>query len=231
MEKRAEIGENRLVLKLFSFYELNPYIKKSIVKKCIDILVPNNKDITLKHLEAVLSILDNTESKRLNLPYGICALKENDTLIMCIDNPAENHEDKSLSEVIISDLSGEEDFGQIHIKWAVFERRPGFEVSKNQYTKSFDYDKITQNPVLRFPREGDFLTINNKLQKKKLFDYFIDEKIPKSLRNQMPIIAVGSHVWWVIDHRISEYPKVSDSTKRILEIEITGVNNYGKTSC
>ncbi|MCQ2520332.1 MAG: tRNA lysidine(34) synthetase TilS [Lachnospiraceae bacterium] len=231
IEKRVKTGGNRLSLDTVSFCELNSYIKKAIIKRCIDLIVPNNKDITSRHLESVISILDNTESKSLNLPYGIVVLKENDTLLMWIENLSKNQENSSLPDVVLKGLKGESHFGEIRVKWTVFGRSEDFEVSKNQYTKSFDYDKITQNPVLRFPREGDFLTINNKLQKKKLSDYLIDEKIPKSLRNQIPIIADGSHVWWVIDHRISEFPKVSDNTKRILEIEITGVNDYGKASC
>lgn len=220
IEKRGAVEDKSVLLNLEGFDELNLYIKKALIKRCIDILVPGNRDITLKHLESVLDILNGTESKSVDLPYSIVALKECETLKIYVAGSNDAGE-RSFDSIVIKGESGEALFGdKIRIKWRVEEIGEGFEVSKNQYTKCFDYDKITHYPVVRFPREGDYLTINAELQKKKLSDYFIDEKIPKSLRDSVPLVADDSHVWWVIGHRISEYPKVTENTKKILYIEV-----------
>ena len=57
---------------------------------------------------------------------------------------------------------------------------------------------------------------------KELKDYFIDEKIPLLERDGLLLIADGEHVMWILGHRISSYYKVSEKTKRILEITISG---------
>ena len=57
---------------------------------------------------------------------------------------------------------------------------------------------------------------------------FIDEKIPRENRDELFLIADGSHIVWVIGIRISEAYKINKSTKTILEISIHGGNENGK---
>ena len=45
----------------------------------------------------------------------------------------------------------------------------------------------------------------------------INEKIPKSERDQVPLIASGSKIYWVVGHRISEDVKVTPMTTRVIE--------------
>ena len=49
----------------------------------------------------------------------------------------------------------------------------------------------------------------------------IDEKIPKEMRDSVPVVADGSHILWVIGHRISEAYKITDKTKTVIELEYT----------
>ena len=56
-------------------------------------------------------------------------------------------------------------------------------------------------------------------RKKALKDYFIDEKIPRDLREEIPLLADDHHIVWVIGHRISAYYKVTKSTKRVIRVD------------
>jgi tRNA(Ile)-lysidine synthase len=73
---------------------------------------------------------------------------------------------------------------------------------------------------VRNRRAGDYLTINSDMDKKSLKDYLIDSKVAREKRDSIPVIADDSHILWVVGLRISEYYKVSDTTKRILEISV-----------
>ena len=66
--------------------------------------------------------------------------------------------------------------------------------------------------TLRTRREGDWIQVNSQGERRKLKDYLIDEKIPRDRRDQIPLIAQGSHVLWVIGLRISEAAKVSEGS-------------------
>ena len=97
------------------------------------------------------------------------------------------------------------------------------DIPQNQYTKWFDYDKIKERLEIRCRQEGDFLSIrcNGEIRHKKLKDYMIDEKISPERRDAMTLLADGKHVLWLPGYRISEYYKVSENTKKILQVRYT----------
>lgn len=96
------------------------------------------------------------------------------------------------------------------------------DIPEKSCTKWFDYDRITKSLIFRTRETGDYLTINKNMSKKTLKDYMIGEKIPKYLRGSLYILTDGSHVLWVPGYRISEYYKITEDTKRILQVQLRG---------
>lgn len=96
------------------------------------------------------------------------------------------------------------------------------DIPEKSCTKWFDYDRITKSLIFRTRETGDYLTINKNMSKKTLKDYMIGEKIPKYLRGSLYILTDGSHVVWVPGYRISEYYKITEDTKRILQVQLRG---------
>ena len=200
------------------------FVVRSLYKRCIDLTVPTNRDITIKHFEAIEKLSLGSESGELNLPYGIHVLYEAGKLKFKVFSDNEPEFEPVL-------LSGDEGsvktcFG-ITVKWRVEDRSKDFRVFKNEYTKCFDYDKILNRPILRTIKEGDRITVNAGLQTKKLSDYFIDEKIPCSQRKKTLLIADNENIVWVIGHRIGEFAKITDDTKKILYVEVIKEDIHG----
>ena len=48
--------------------------------------------------------------------------------------------------------------------------------------------------------------------------FFVDNKIPAEKRGLIPVFADGSHIIWIVGHRISEEYKVTEDTKHLLII-------------
>ena len=90
-------------------------------------------------------------------------------------------------------------------------------IPDDTYTKWMDYAKMTGDLVLRTRKTGDYLVINKKGNEGNLKNYMINEKIPKSERNEVPLLACGSKIFWVIGHRISEDVKVTENTEKVIE--------------
>ena len=98
----------------------------------------------------------------------------------------------------------------------------GQKILQKRYTKWLNYDKISENLWLRTRRPGDYLVVNPQGGRKKIKDYFIDSKVPRQMRDQIPLLAAGQEILWVVGYRISEAYKVTEHTKTILEIEYKG---------
>ncbi|HHX13021.1 MAG TPA: tRNA lysidine(34) synthetase TilS [Clostridiales bacterium] len=94
--------------------------------------------------------------------------------------------------------------------------------------KWFDYDKIENTIVLRTRNEGDYIEINDSAGRKKLKDYYIDQKIPRDERDIKLLVADGSHIMWVMGQgdRISEKYKVNDNTTNILLMKLINTEEY-----
>lgn len=99
-------------------------------------------------------------------------------------------------------------------------------IQEKTYTKWLDYDRI-KCLVMRSRQPGDYLMINDRLQKKSLKEYMIQEKIPADERADIPLLADGNHILWVVGHRISSAVKVGENTKRVLRIDIRGGKENG----
>lgn len=59
-----------------------------------------------------------------------------------------------------------------------------------------------------------------KKEKKKLKNFFIDEKIDKDLRNKIPLLFINDKLSWIVNIRRSEDFKVKIDDKNILMVSV-----------
>ena len=93
------------------------------------------------------------------------------------------------------------------------------EIPQKEYTKWLDYD-IINCLCIRTRQSGDRIVIDRNGHRQKLKSWFVNEKIPAKERDQIPLIADGQQIVWIVGHRISSAYRVSDRTKQVLQIEI-----------
>lgn len=113
------------------------------------------------------------------------------------------------------------------LDFQVFPRQNQQEIPKNQYTKWFDYDKIKDTLSVRNRQTGDYITLASG-GRKSVKSFMIDEKIPRESRDAVLLLAEGSHVLWIVGYRISEYYKVTEQTKNILQVQTDGGTDSGR---
>ncbi len=207
------------------------FLQGQLILWAIENIYPGRKDITAAHVRSIQSLCEAAGSKSFNLPYGIVIRKEYDCLIFGIsDKTDKSNEGEDFEKdcyIEISEIPGRYAIGMYEgnlcqLEFNVIPYEKDARIPENQYTKWFDYDKIEKSLVLRNRKSGDYLTINTCLSRKSLKEYFIDEKIPKQLRDHIWVLAEEDHILWVIGHRISTKYKIDENTKRILQVQLRG---------
>ncbi len=179
------------------------------------------KDITARHIDSVLELLGKGTGKEVNLPYGMTAGIEYGRLIFSRGKEAYAMPDS---------IAGPERSGEraaARLDFQVFPRQNQQEIPKNQYTKWFDYDKIKDTLSVRNRQTGDYITLASG-GRKSVKSFMIDEKIPRESRDAVLLLAEGSHVLWIVGYRISEYYKVTEQTKNILQVQTDGGTDSGR---
>ena len=92
------------------------------------------------------------------------------------------------------------------------------EFSKNNLIKLFDYDKIEKEIIIRHRRDGDKIIPLGMKGNKKLKDIFIDMKIPREKRDEVPILCFDEKIAWVVGYKTSQESRITQDTKNILKI-------------
>jgi tRNA(Ile)-lysidine synthase len=93
------------------------------------------------------------------------------------------------------------------------------EVKKEESIGQFDYHLLKFPLVLRKWKEADFFyPLGMKGKKKRLSDFFIDEKMSIFDKNKCWLLCSGSNIIWVVGKRMDERFKISNDTKQVLEI-------------
>ena len=217
-------------------------IIQTVIHKFLEGNAGTAKDIANVHIEAVLNLLKGSAGREADLPYNMTAVSDykcvkiiKSTFNKPNTSGAESNttlEDTStvLTAPIIPTLYDIGDVQMIQaagtsIRLEIIKHTPDTKIISKNYTKVLDYDKITDRLTVRCRRSGDYITINDKGDRKSLSRYMIDEKIPKRDRDSVLLLADGQHIMYVAGHRISEHYKIDDGTKRVLKIEITGEEN------
>lgn len=177
-------------------------IRSYVVMGLLKELAGSARDLGWIHVQQVLELAGRDVGKAVSLPYAITARREYEGLRMARGA-----------------LRTEEDVLLPGVEMRIFPYKKGTEFPKNVYTKWFDCDRIEGTPVVRTRRPGDYITLADGSHK-ALKRYMIDEKIPRQLRDQVPLLADGSHIMWIIGARISEYYKIGPDTTQVLQAEV-----------
>lgn len=201
------------------------------------------KDVGAVHYVALMGLLAGETGKQLDLPHGVRAEKNYDRLTLYTTKQQENRRDnrwRASTEPItegapeyslpiqeaatapdaVSQTIFLPDGSQLTFSLEDFKKGTGIPIKT--YTKWLDYDTIKRSLVLRHRRPGDYLIINDQGGRKKLKDYFIDEKIERRERDRLWLLADGSHVLWVIGGRMSAACRVTERTEKVLKIHADG---------
>lgn len=89
----------------------------------------------------------------------------------------------------------------------------------NSLKQLFDYDGLKKGINIRNRCDGDIFKPYRSNGTKKLKEYFIDNKIPREIRDRIPLIACNNEIVWIIGYKTSDKFKVTENTKSVLELE------------
>ncbi len=202
-------------------------IRKGIVRKLMESLAGNLKDLEAKHVEEVLALMDKQVGRQIHLPYGMTAQRGYQDITFYY--PDRSKEEKAAPEgndfnpvcLVIPGKTYLPGLGA-YLETEILKYKKNSVIPKNSCIKWFDYDKIENAVVVRTGNTGDYMQINSAGGTKKLKDYFIDRKVPRKERTRCLLITDGSHVMWILgdENRISEKYKVRETTENILLIKL-----------
>jgi len=192
---------------------MDKVILRRVLRRAID-AVKGLRGIGFVHIEDIIELVKKGDSgDRIYLPKGIRVIKGYATLILTSEQPSQL---RTYSLNVPEELALKESGILIKSSFA-----DSAKISCDGKSKvMIDADRIKLPLVVRARKSGDFFYPAGFGKRKKLQDYFVDEKIPRDERDSIPIVISGDDVIWIAGYRADERFKASPKTKKILMLEI-----------
>ena len=158
---------------------------------------------------------------RADLPYGMEAVRTYEGVALREKKQEENPQDENGEKLWRLPVPGELicPLGTFHTEIFSYS---GQKILEKKYTKWMDCDKIKYGLTVRTRKSGDYLVINREGNRKKLTRCMIDDKVPGEDRDQIPLVAAGSEVFWAVGERMGESGRITPETRTVLQIEYQG---------
>jgi len=114
-----------------------------------------------------------------------------------------------------SGLSIEE---ELKLECRIFERPSDFKFSRDSQVACFDADKLSFPLRLRKWQEGDVFHPIGMKGRKKISDYFIDNKFSLTDKENAWLLVSGDDIIWLIGHRMDDRYKITKATHSIYQV-------------
>ena len=88
---------------------------------------------------------------------------------------------------------------------------------KNQYLLDALYNDIIE---VRYRKEGDRIFLDEK-HSKKVKEVFIEQKVPKDLREKVPVFLYNNQIFWIYNVKKSYIPKINQNVSKLIKVLIT----------
>ncbi len=173
------------------------------------------RGMSFVHVEDIIKLIKKGKAgDRIHLPRGVRVVKEYSILKITSESPVKigEYEIQPPCEVNI---------GEIGITLKAFMEDKAEDTFDGKTSCVFDADAMSFPLKVRARAEGDFFCPVGFGKRKKLQNYFVDEKVPRDERDRIPIVLSGNDIIWVAGYRADDRFRVTDRTGKILKLIIT----------
>ena len=198
-----------------NFQEQHLAIQRRILRFCITNVAGDICDVHFERIESILALISNNKPNcTLILPNNVEVIKSYDELII---RQTKLDDEFSAFEYELN-VPGITELPELKSIIVTKLNENCIVESQNQFQEVFDFEKVKQPLWVRNRRSGDRFHPLGMSGEKKLKNFFIDAKVPKNLRDQIPILVSGDEIIWIVGYRMSDRFKITNSTRQKLAV-------------
>ncbi len=228
---------NRLAVKdatsvripISTLLESHTALQRRTIRTAIAYVKGDLKSITLQHIDAVMYLCRKSSSdQQLRLPGHLTIQSPLDDQLLISRQRASSHaagtiplynipvphpKDQTLTVMI-------KEFGATLVLECVSVKSVPDLTSAGQNTVFLDMDTLTFPLLIRNTIPGDRFRPLGMQGTQKIKRFFINNKIPRHIRRQTPLIVNRDAIVWIVGHRIDEGSRITQQTRNVLKIEL-----------
>jgi tRNA(Ile)-lysidine synthase len=200
-------------------------VQRQIFRLAIEKKQGHLKGISFLHVENLIEMaLRGSVGSILPLPGGLMAQKDYSSVELVFGGQSEAKTNIPLPELMLN-IPGSTLLPQLDaVIIARFSEVPVGTLSPEQAV--FDWNELEEPLVVRTRQKGDRFNPLGIKGSKKLKEFFIDSKIPRCQRDNIPLICDQRGIVWAAGYRQSERGKATAETSRFLQLTLMKQEDY-----
>jgi len=234
---RVGTDSEEMLVPLDEFLHLHEAMQQRVIKSILESRSKERNGISQVHVSAVMRLVrDGHVGQKLSLPFDTEVFRNYDAFVFKkknsrqfkivlknlheslnsgLDNPCSGR-----FEYSITDVPADIEIKEIGARLRLTVTEPMFNEFKVRDSVYLDYEKVGLPLVIRNIRPGDRFHPLGMAGTKKIKSFFIDRKIPREMRQGIPLLADRETILWIAGMAMSDIVKVTPATRICLKIEI-----------
>lgn len=221
-------GEGEVCLSVDEFIKTPPALQTLVIDRAVKMLHGKTLALAFEHyLEIFALCTDQGFAKAVTLPKGLEARRE--SYILKIAKTRQKPLKITFGHQKIK-VPGTTVIKKLGIQVET-EIKESSKIGLDEYVKAKDYseeiidlDKINMPLAVRLRKAGDSFIPLGLTGTCKLKKFFIDNKVPKDHRGQVPLLVDNNRIVWVVGYRISNDFRVTGDTRNVLMMRVKRIS-------
>lgn len=200
-------SENKIILEKFKF--LSNFDRKNLLTLLLN---KKNIEVNRNKIDEINSLIKSNGTKKIDLNKTYRIVKDYTHLYI-----EEKKGDSSIDNSIIQlKIPSEQVFNNFKITVNIAETLD-IPKKKNQYLLDALYNDIIE---VRYRKDGDRIFLD-EFHSKKIKEIFIDQKVPKDMRDRLPIFLYNNKIFWIYNVKKAYIPKINKNESKLIKVLIT----------
>jgi tRNA(Ile)-lysidine synthase len=191
-------------------------IQRRLLRRVIEALATSPETVSYRHIERLRQFLvSRNQGRRCNLPSAIGIECRAETILLWnVSRPP------AIPCMLTLPVPGKVDIVPLNIRLtADVIPKPCHLGRMSPQWALLDLDRIVCPLQVRFRQPGDRFYPLGSPGSKKLQDFFVDTRIPRGERSDIPLVVSNREIVWVAGYRIAEPFKLRPETNRVLRLQ------------
>ncbi|MFH1560256.1 MAG: tRNA lysidine(34) synthetase TilS [Chloroflexota bacterium] len=214
----VDLGEG-ITIEREGFVALPPTLKRHLLRLIYQEIRGSSHGLEHRHLEGMVRLSQGSTGKEMDLPDGLVFSVDYHCLRLSFGK------DRPPDAPIVA---GEYPLmvpGDVQIPGWIIKARlsPGKETLPyaGAYAARLDGGRVGRRLLVRGRMPGDRFHPLGMTGSKKLQDFMVDAKVPRDMRDRVPLVLSEEGIAWVVGHRIAHWARIGEDTMEVVDLEFS----------
>lgn len=214
----ASEGRGVVTLDAAQALALSPAVLYQLLRLCVERVAGSAAGLEWVHLEEMAATLRKPAGTTITLPHNVLVTVGYGFVAVSLGRAPQP----------LPLIEGETPLGlagpTVFPGWRVdaqIEEEGPWKTEAGPWSAVLDLERTGERLWIRTRKAGDRFQPLGMAQEKRLQDFLVDAKVPRSWRDRVPLVVSPTQIVWVAGWRIDERVRVTDKTKRALRLRFT----------